>query len=134
MIVGVGIDLAEVDRIAAALARWGERFAARVFTPGERATCRARGDGAAHYAARFAAKEAAFKALGGPRGVSWLDLEVVPAPGGDRAPSLALHGAAVAAASALGVVRLHLSLTHTQGVAAAVVIAEGAVAHRPPVV
>jgi holo-[acyl-carrier protein] synthase len=123
LLVGVGIDLTPVDRIARLLGRYAGRFEEKVFTPGERAYCRGRAAAAEHFAARFAAKEAALKALGVPSGLSWHELEVVSGPGGK--PELALHGAAARAMAALGVVRLHLSLTHAGGQAAAVVIAEG---------
>ena len=123
MLVGVGIDLTPVDRIARLLGRYAGRFEEKVFTPGERAYCRGRGSVAEHFAARFAAKEATLKALGVPSGLSWHELEVVSGAGGK--PELVLHGAAARAMAALGVVRLHLSLTHAGGQAAAVVIAEG---------
>jgi holo-[acyl-carrier protein] synthase len=106
------------------LERWGERFTEKIFTPGERAYADARGTAAAHYAARFAAKEALLKALGVPRGLSWHELEVVG--GGTAAPRMVLTGEARAAADRLGVVRLHLTLTHTADLAAAVIVAEGA--------
>jgi holo-[acyl-carrier protein] synthase len=122
VIVGVGLDLAETARIAAAVARWGDRFTARIFTDGERAFAAARREPAMHLAARFAAKEAVIKALGGPPGVGWREIEVVG--GGRAAPALALHGRAAAAAAALAIGRLHLSLTHTRALAAAVVVAE----------
>ena len=126
MILGLGMDLVEVGRIARLLdgpAGRAERFLARCFTPAERAFCEARRDRASGYAARFAAKEAAVKALGAPRGVGWQDLEVRRAEG--RAPSLALSGRAEAAARRLGVARSHLTITHDGGVAAAVVVLEG---------
>lgn len=123
MLVGVGIDLTPVDRIARLLSRYAGRFEEKIFTPGERAYCRGRGSVAEHFAARFAAKEATLKALGVPAGLSWHELEVVPGSGGK--PELVLHGEAARAMVALGVVRLHLSLTHAGGQAAAVVIAEG---------
>jgi holo-[acyl-carrier protein] synthase len=123
MIVGVGVDLTPVDRLARALERHPGRFEARVFTEGERAYCRARARAAEHFAARFAAKEAALKALGVPPGLSWHELEVVNAD--DGAPSLVLHGAAALAAAERGARRLHLSLTHAGGQAVALVIAEG---------
>ena len=123
MIVGVGIDLAPVERVRQALARHGERFERKVFTDGERAYCRARADAAQHFAARFAAKEATLKALGVPEGLSWHELEVVSAKG--AAPEVVLRGVAARAAAARGVSRLHLSLTHAGGQAAAVVVAEG---------
>ncbi len=124
MILGVGIDLTPVDRMERALARHGDRFEKRVFTDGERAYCRARARPADHFAARFAAKEAALKALGVPEGLSWHELEIVPAAGGP--PELVLRGVAARAADERGVRRLHLSLTHAGGQAAAVVVAEGA--------
>jgi len=126
VIVGLGMDLVEVGRIARLLegpAARAERFLARCFTPAERAFCEARHDRGSRYAARFAAKEAAVKALGAPRGVSWQHLEVRRAEG--RAPSLVLSGRAGAAARRLGVQRVHLTITHDAGVAAAVVVLEG---------
>ena len=104
------------------LARYAGRFEDKVFTDGERAYCRGRAHRAEHFAARWAAKEATLKALGVPEGLSWPELEVVSTEG---RPTLALHGAAAQAMAAMGVSRLHLSLTHAGGQAAAVVIAEG---------
>jgi holo-[acyl-carrier protein] synthase len=122
MIVGLGIDVVEVARIARVLASpSAERFVARVFTPGEGAYCAPRRDGAMHYAVRFAAKEAASKALGVPAGIRFLDVEVTRAEG---APRLVLAGVAEERARALGVTDVHLSLTHDAGVAAAVVVLE----------
>lgn len=123
MIVGLGLDLCPISRMEQALARSGERFAERLFTPAERAYCQARGQVAQHYAARFAAKEALLKALAVPDGLSWHEIEV--RTGADGAPGLHLSGAAAAAAAARGVTRLHLSLTHAGDSAAAVVVAEG---------
>jgi holo-[acyl-carrier protein] synthase len=123
MIRGVGIDLCGIDRLAEILQRQEGRFEARVFTEAERAYCRDRGNPAQHYAARFAAKEALLKALGGPEGLSWQELEVIHTPEGR--PALRLTGAAQAAAESLGVRRLHLTLTHADGMAAAVVVVEG---------
>lgn len=127
MIRGLGIDVAEVARIRRQVGARGagpraERFLARCFTPAERAYCEARRDRATHYAARFAAKEAAMKALGAPAGVRFTDIEVKRGAG---APGLALRGVAARAAEALGVSRVHLSLTHDAGVAVAVVVLEG---------
>ena len=118
----MGIDLTEVHRIAAMVERWGERFTGRTFTAGEREYALSRANSASHLAARFAAKEATLKALGVPPGLSWHEIEVVG--GGGDAPLLVLRGHALAAADKLGTVRLHLSLTHTAAVAAAVVVAE----------
>ncbi len=123
MIVGVGLDLAEIPRIAALCEKWGERFTRKVFTDGERAFAAARASSAQHLAARFAAKEATLKALGVPRGLSWHEMEIVG--GGTQPPRLVLTGEAKRAADAMGVTRLHLTITHAHPVAAAVVIAEG---------
>lgn len=126
LILGLGTDLAEVGRIQRSLERFGAAFLARVYTPGEIAYCQARPKTAAEsFAARFAAKEAGAKALGTgiSRGVSWQDLEVTRQRG--EPPRLVLHGRAAERATTLGIDRLSLSLTHTRGLAMAVVIAEG---------
>lgn len=128
MILGFGMDVVEIARIARILAGspgTAERFLARVYTHGERAFCEGVHDRASRLAARFAAKEAAVKALGAPPGVRWTELEVVR---GEGAPTLVLHGAAAAAARERGVTQLHLTLTHDAGVAAAAVILEGGAA------
>ena len=122
MIVGVGMDVTEVDRIAAMVAKWGASFTHRIYTDGERQYAESRANAALHLAARFAAKEATLKALGVPSGLSWHEMEVVG--GGNEAPLLVLRGQALVAAEKLGVVRMHLTLTHTRDVAGAVVIAE----------
>ena len=122
MIVGVGLDLCEVSRVAALLDRWGERFAAKIFTPAERAYCRGRAQPAQHFAARFAAREAALKALSVPSGLQWHELEVLSTPG--KGPELRLSGGAAIAAARLGVTRVHLTLSHAADVAAAVVVLE----------
>jgi holo-[acyl-carrier protein] synthase len=123
VILGVGIDLAETPRIARLCERWGERFTHRVFTAGERVYAADRARAAEHLAARFAAKEAVLKALGVPSGLSWQEMEVVSRP--RTPPALRLSGRAEAAARALGVVRIHLSLSHAAELACAVVILEG---------
>ena len=124
MIVGLGIDVAEIRRIRELYQRRGDRFCQRVFTPGEIAACLERVDPAPSLAARFAAKEAGMKALGTGwgAGVGWHDLEVVSAVG--RPPRLRLHGTAAARASALGAQTFHLSLSHDGGVSVAVVVLE----------
>jgi holo-[acyl-carrier protein] synthase len=124
VVLGVGIDLTPIDRIARLLERYPERFERKLFTDGERRYCRARARAADHFAARFAAKEAALKALGVPDGLSWHELEVVSQEG--EAPRLQLGGEAARAAARLGVGRVHLSLTHAGGQAAAVVVVESA--------
>jgi holo-[acyl-carrier protein] synthase len=125
VILGFGMDVVEIARISRILggpSARADRFLARCFTAAERAYCDARQDRAGRYAARFAAKEAALKALGAPAGLAWTDLEVRRAEG---APSLVLGGAAARAAAALGVVRVLVTITHDAGVAAAAVILEG---------
>jgi holo-[acyl-carrier protein] synthase len=125
-VVGVGIDLVEVERIRRLLERHGERFKERTFTAAEAAYCDRCADPAIHYAARFAAKEAAAKALGTgfAEGVSWVDVEVGREDSG--CPVLRLHGGAEVRALALGVARLHVSLTHTKEQAMAQVVLESA--------
>jgi holo-[acyl-carrier protein] synthase len=124
MIVGTGIDIAEVPRMAQAIARFGQRFLARVFTEGEIRYCDSKANRIERYAARFAAKEAGMKALGTgwSHGVRWRDIEVLRQPGGR--PTLAFHGRAGEFASRLGVVNVALSLTHTADEAMAQVILE----------
>jgi holo-[acyl-carrier protein] synthase len=123
MVVGLGIDVASVDRVARALERYGQRFSDRVLTSGERADLEPRkADRALAVAGRFAAKEAAFKALGGPREVSWHDLEVRRRTSG--APELVLHGPAMLRAKSLGVTRQLVSISHDGAVACAVVLLE----------
>ncbi len=127
MILGVGIDVVEVARIRRLVGpeappETARRFLERCFTEGERRFCDARADRASAYAARFAAKEAASKALGAPAGIHWTDVEVLRDGG---APALRLAGTADRAARERGATRLHRSLTHDAGVAAAVVILEG---------
>lgn len=125
-ILGHGVDLVAVARIEETLARRGERFRARVFTPAEDAYCAAMREPAAHYAARWAAKEAVAKALGCGigAGAGFTDIEV----GRDEAtgrPFLRLHADAAATARAMGVRATHLSLSHHGGLALASVILEG---------
>ena len=125
MIVGIGSDLIEIARIERSLERFGERFLARVYTPGEIAYCRRkRHNSAESFAARFAAKEAGAKALGTgiSRGVSWPEFEVVRERGGR--PQLRLHGRAAEIAARLGIGSLHLTLTHSRELALAFVVAE----------
>lgn len=121
-LIGIGLDLIEVSRIRDLLERHGERFKQRTFTVGEIAYCDKCADPAMHYAARFTAKEAAAKALGTgfAEGVSWQDIEVTRAENG--APSLVLHGGALALAKTKGVTSALVSLTHTKDTAAAQVV------------
>ncbi len=125
MIVGLGMDLVDIPRIAALLAAQGDRALRRLFTAGEAAYAAGRAEPARHLAARFAAKEAAYKALAGTaeaRGIGWQDIEV--AVEWDGRPTLRLHGRAAARAAELGVARAHVSLTHAETTAAAVVVLE----------
>jgi holo-[acyl-carrier protein] synthase len=124
MIVGTGIDVAEVPRIRQSIARFGDRFLHRVYTTGEIRYCESKANRVERYAARFAAKEAAMKALGTgwSRGVRWRDCEVVRLPGGR--PSIVFHGRAGAFAAQLGVKNAALSLSHTKAQAFAQVILE----------
>jgi holo-[acyl-carrier protein] synthase len=124
MIVGTGLDLAEIPRIRQAIERHGRRFLERVFTPGEIAYAERKANAYERYAARFAAKEAAMKAIGTGwrRGVGWKDFEVVNLANGR--PTLTLHGVGAQLAAALGVHRVWLSLTHTADVAIATVVLE----------
>ncbi|MFP5234125.1 MAG: holo-ACP synthase [Acidobacteriota bacterium] len=125
MIIGLGSDLVEIERIAQAVARFGDAFLERVFTPSEIAYCRRKKRNAAEsLAARFAAKEAGAKALGTgiSRGVSWRELEVRRPPG--QRPELHLSGRAAEIAAQLGVRRISLTLAHSRGMAIAMVVAE----------
>jgi len=131
MLVGTGIDLAEIPRIRNSIARFGNRFLDRIFTPGEKAYCLRKKNAAESFAARFAAKEAAAKALGTgiSYGVNWLEIEVTREPSGR--PGLAFHGRAAQIAERLGVTNAALSLTHTNLLAMASVALEGASARSP---
>lgn len=124
MITGVGIDIVDTARIGALAEKHGERFLRRIYTEAEAAYCRGKSDPAPHLSARFAAKEAAAKALGTgiASGVRFRDIEVL-ADGGP--PRLALHNRAGELARKMGVARAHLSLTHERGISAAMVILEG---------
>jgi holo-[acyl-carrier protein] synthase len=124
MIVGTGVDIAEVGRIRAAMERFGDRFLNRVFTPDEARYCLGKPNAAARLAARFAAKEAGMKAIGtGLRhGITWRDVEVVRLPG--QRPMLKFGGKAAEFAARLGCKRTHLSLSHTADQAIAHVILE----------
>ena len=126
MVVGVGTDLMEIGRIKQSMARFGDRFLARVFTSAEIAYCQRKKNAAESFAARFAAKEAGAKALGTgiSQGISWLELEVTRDPSGK--PGLLLRGRAADRANVLGITRISLSITHSRESALAVVIMETA--------
>jgi holo-[acyl-carrier protein] synthase len=124
MITGIGIDVIQNDRIHDSVQRFGDRFLNRIYTEGEIEYCKKCNQPEIHYAARFAAKEAAFKALGTgwAAGVKWKDVEIERLPSGK--PELHLHGEALARATAAGAKRFHVSLTHDQLVSCAVVVLE----------
>jgi holo-[acyl-carrier protein] synthase len=116
VIIGVGIDVVDIERFALTLERT-PALRERLFTPEER------GLGIASLAARFAAKEALAKSLGAPSGMAWTDAQVVTDETGR--PSLVTTGTVAARAAELGVGTFHVSLSHDAGIASAVVIAEG---------
>ena len=124
MIIGSGIDLAEIERIQHSMERYGNRFLERIYTAAELTYCLPRRNAAESLAARFAAKEAGAKALGTgiSRGVHWLEIEVVREPGGR--PTIKFHGRAAQIAERLGVVNAALSITHTSTLAMASVVLE----------
>lgn len=124
-IIGVGLDATEIDRIEQAIHRFGDRFLHRVFTEGEIAYAIRRRHAAPHFAARFAAKEAAMKALGTghSRGVLWRDIEVVRAGG---PPQLRFHGAAARRFQAMGGTGSLITITHSETLALAHVLLVGA--------
>jgi holo-[acyl-carrier protein] synthase len=124
VIVGIGIDVAEVDRVRAAIERHGRRFLERVYCASEIAYVEKKANRYERYAARFAAKEAGMKAIGTGwrRGVRWRDFEVANLPSGK--PTLTFHGVAAAVATGLGVRNIALSITHTAREGSAIVILE----------
>jgi holo-[acyl-carrier protein] synthase len=123
-ILGIGIDATDIPRVADVFERYGERFLQRVFTAGEIAYCTKRRNPAPHLAGRFAAKEAAMKALGTghSRGVLWKDIEVIRLGG---PPRLQLHGGAARRAAAMHVQRSLLTITHSETLAFAQVMLIG---------
>ena len=127
MIVGLGVDLVEIARVRRLVEARGDRALARLFTEGERSYAGYRVDPSRHLAARIAVKEAAFKALAGndlARGIGWRELEVFTRT--DGGPLLRLHGRAERRAAELGVTRTLVTISHTDTMAVAVVVLEGA--------
>lgn len=124
MVLGVGTDMIEIERLQESIDRFGDRFLQRVFTPGEIEYCLRKKNSAESFAARFAAKEAGAKALGTgiSRGVSWQEIEVRREMG--ERPTLHWSGRAAERAKAMGVRRVELSLTHSRAVAMAVVLVQ----------
>ena len=129
MVLGLGTDLIEIDRIDQSIRRFGDRFLDRIFTPAEIAFCLRKKAPAESFAARFAAKEAGAKALGtgSSRGIAWKEIEVRRLPG--EAPTLHWSGRARDRADQIGVRRVHLTLSHSHHYALAVVLAED----EPPI-
>jgi holo-[acyl-carrier protein] synthase len=124
-IIGLGVDATEIDRIAATIERYGDRFIRRVFTDAEIAYCTRRRTAAIHFAGRFAAKEAGMKALGTghSQNVLWRDVEVIRAGG---PPRLEFHGGAARRFAAMGATGSLLSITHSETLAIAQVMLLGA--------
>lgn len=124
MIVGTGVDIVEVPRVAAAIERFGKRFLERIYTGAEIRYCQSRRNSTERFAARFAAKEAALKALGTGwrQGIAWKEVEVRREPGGR--PTVHFHGRAAEVAERLGMKHASLSLSHTAEQAIAQVILE----------
>jgi holo-[acyl-carrier protein] synthase len=124
VIVGLGVDMEEITRVGDAIQRHGRIFLERIFTPAEIAYCERHRDPVERYAGRFAAKEAAMKALGTGwgQGVRWRDIEVARQPGGR--PTIIFHGVARERAERLGGRQISLSITHTGNFALAEVILE----------
>jgi holo-[acyl-carrier protein] synthase len=122
MVIGLGVDVVQNDRIRESLEKFGDRFINRIYTEGEQAYCTKCANPFIHFAARFAAKEAAFKALGTgwAAGVKWKDIEVERL--GSGKPKLHLYGEALERSKSMGVTRFHVSLTHDQLVSVAVVV------------
>jgi holo-[acyl-carrier protein] synthase len=121
-IIGIGLDATEIDRIAQTMARYGDRFLQRIFTDGEIEYAMRRRNSVPHFAGRFAAKEAAMKALGTghSRGVLWRDIEVVREPG--EAPQLRFHGGAARRFAYLNAMSSVVTITHSQTLAIAQVM------------
>ncbi len=124
MVLGMGTDLIEIERVKASVERFGERFLDKVFTPGEIAYCMRKKQPEESLAARFAAKEAGAKALGTgiSRGISWKEIEVRREMG--QRPTLHFSGRALEVAEAMGVKRVQLSLSHSRELALAVAVVE----------
>ncbi|MEW6584371.1 MAG: holo-ACP synthase [Nitrospirota bacterium] len=122
MIYGIGIDIVRIARVEQAMAKWGERFLARVYTEGEIAYCNERKNPYRSLAARFAAKEAFIKAIGGAAPLSLTDIEVANSEKGK--PFIRLEGKLAESVKKKGITRMHLSLSHEQDYAVACVVLE----------
>ena len=125
MILGIGVDAVDIHRVERMCADWGDRMLSRLFSATELEYIATKRSPAQHVAVRLAAKEAVYKALSGnalARGIGWRDAEVVTRA--DGAPELLLHGRAADRFAELGATGLHISLTHSDATAVAVVIVE----------
>ena len=124
MITGIGVDVIQNERLRESIERFAGRFVNRIYTEAEKEYCSKSANPVIHYAARWAAKEAAFKALGTgwAAGVKWKDVEVIRLSSGK--PELHLYGEALEIATSQGATRFHVSLTHDQLISCAVVIFE----------
>jgi holo-[acyl-carrier protein] synthase len=127
MLIGTGIDIIRISRLRKTLDRFGDRFLERVFTPAERAYCARKRDAAPSLAARFAAKEAVFKAVGGTRRPAWRDIEVINEPTGK--PGIRLGGRMAVHQDRI---RAALALSHDGDFAVASVVVESAIPTSPP--
>lgn len=125
MILGIGMDVVEIDRFQRALERHGDRFRSRLFTNRERGYCESNVNSVPYFSVRFAAKEAFAKALGKgiAEGIRWTDVEILRAENGK--PSIQLHGKAEELFRMNGGKHVWLSMTHSHNIAAATVVLEG---------
>jgi holo-[acyl-carrier protein] synthase len=125
MILGIGTDIVEIERVSGVLERHGEAFKAKVFTAGELALAEPKAEPAAYFAGRWAAKEAVAKALGCGFGADcgWLDVEIINNEAGK--PEVSLHNAGAVTAQRMGVDVVHVSISHERSIATAYAVAEG---------
>ena len=122
MIIGIGTDIVEVERVRELVERWGERFLKRLFTDNELSYCFRFRDPVPHLAARIAVKEAVFKCMGRRMVIRWRDLDIKSEEG---VPSVALYGEIQRLADNIAVRRVHVSISHTDKLAMAIAVAEG---------
>jgi holo-[acyl-carrier protein] synthase len=124
MILGTGVDVVDVERIRRVILRWGDKFLARMLTEDEKEYCYRHTDVSPFVASRIAAKESLFKAIGTGlvRGMTWREVEVVRDAKGN--PSLAVHGVTLEKVQELGAKHVHVSMSHSEHIAQAVVILE----------
>ncbi len=125
MVIGIGTDIVSVKRIEEALEKWGNRFKERIFTENEIRYCESRRYPATHFAVRFSAKEAFYKALGNYQksGIRWREIEVIQGPNGR--PTIQLHGLMKSSLEGVRNPRILLTMTHDNGIASSLVVMEG---------